>query len=315
MKRRILSLFFVLTLLLAPLFAARPARAEAAGETLDLLNVRQNQRGEGYEWANRTDTLTLRGLRIETDDRYGIRIKDGATVVLEGDNYIKASYAALDIEGSATFTGTGSLTLEAGEIGFLNPAGAKNHRVNLTGGTYRITAPRGIVSERAEWSLTGGSLTVDATESAIEGRSVKILGGSLTANAPLRASNDLKISYAALELSASSPVLVSEKSLSLSGLVTKDGKTIASAADYAGENVLSAVPAKRGRTTSLLFGTAVPIYVDYLIFAAAALTVAAIIAVPRMRKKKSLQAARERYAAEQAAKEQKQKKEETGRDR
>ncbi|MBQ4296881.1 MAG: hypothetical protein II771_01190 [Clostridia bacterium] len=314
MKRRILSLFFVLTLLLAPLFAARPARA-AAGETLDLLNVRQNQRGEGYEWANRTDTLTLRGLRIETDDRYGIRIKDGATVVLEGDNYIKASYAALDIEGSATFTGTGSLTLVAGEIGFLNPAGAKNHRVNLTGGTYRITAPRGIVSERAEWSLTGGSLTVDATESAIEGRSVKILGGSLTANAPLRASNDLKISYAALELSASSPVLVSEKSLSLSGLVTKDGKTIASAADYAGENVLSAVPAKRGRTTSLLFGAAVPIYVDYLIFGAAALTVAAIIAVPRMRKKKSLQAARERYAAEQAAKEQKQKKEENGRDR
>ena len=314
MKRRILSLFFVLTLLLAPLFAARPARA-AAGETLDLLNVRQNQRGEGYEWANRTDTLTLRGLRIETDDRYGIRIKDGATVVLEGDNYIKASYAALDIEGSATFTGTGSLTLVAGEIGFLNPAGAKNHRVNLTGGTYRITAPRGIVSERAEWSLTGGSLTVDATESAIEGRSVKILGGSLTANAPLRASNDLKISYAALELSASSPVLVSEKSLSLSGLVTKDGKTIASAADYAGENVLSAVPAKRGRTTSLLFGAAVPIYVDYLIFGAAALTVAAIIAVPRMRKKKSLQAARERYAAEQAEKEQKQKKEENGRDR
>lgn len=314
MKRRILSLFFVLTLLLAPLFAARPARAEA-GETLDLLNVRQNQRGEGYEWANRTDTLTLRGLRIETDDRYGIRIKDGATVVLEGDNYIKASYAALDIEGSATFTGTGSLTLEAGEIGFLNPAGAKNHRVNLTGGTYRITAPRGIVSERAEWSLTGGSLTVDATESAIEGRSVKILGGSLTANAPLRASNDLKISYAALELSASSPVLVSEKSLSLSGLLTKDGKTIASAADYAGENVLSAVPAKRGRTTSLLFGGTVPIYVDYLIFGAAALTVAAIIAVPRMRKKKSLQAARERYAAEQAAKEQKQKKEENGRDR
>ena len=314
MKRRILSLFFVLTLLLAPLFAALPARA-AAGETLDLLNVRQNQRGEGYEWANRTDTLTLRGLRIETDDRYGIRIKDGATVVLEGDNYIKASYAALDIEGSATFTGTGSLTLVAGEIGFLNPAGAKNHRVNLTGGTYRITAPRGIVSERAEWSLTGGSLTVDATESAIEGRSVKILGGSLTANAPLRASNDLKISYAALELSASSPVLVSEKSLSLSGLVTKDGKTIASAADYAGENVLSAVPAKRGRTTSLLFGGTVPIYVDYLIFAAAALTVAAIIAVPRMRKKKSLQAARERYAAEQAAKEQKQKKEENGRDR
>ncbi|MBQ2117744.1 MAG: hypothetical protein II192_01660 [Clostridia bacterium] len=314
MKRRILSLFFVLTLLLAPLFAARPARA-AAGETLDLLNVRQNQRGEGYEWANRTDTLTLRGLRIETDDRYGIRIKDGATVVLEGDNYIKASYAALDIEGSATFTGTGSLTLVAGEIGFLNPAGAKNHRVNLTGGTYRITAPRGIVSERAEWSLTGGSLTVDATESAIEGRSVKILGGSLTANAPLRASNDLKISYAALELSASSPVLVSEKSLSLSGLLTKDGKTIASAADYAGENVLSAVPAKRGRTTSLLFGGTVPIYVDYLIFGAAALTVAAIIAVPRMRKKKSLQAARERYAAEQAAKEQKQKKEENGRDR
>ena len=308
MKRRILSLFFVLTLLLAPLFAARPARA-AAGETLDLLNVRQNQRGEGYEWANRTDTLTLRGLRIETDDRYGIRIKDGATVVLEGDNYIKASYAALDIEGSATFTGTGSLTLEAGEIGFLNPAGAKNHRVNLTGGTYRITAPRGIVSERAEWSLTGGSLTVDATESAIEGRSVKILGGSLTANAPLRASNDLKISYAALELSASSPVLVSEKSLSLSGLLTKDGKTIASAADYAGENVLSAVPAKRGRTTSLLFGAAVPIYVDYLIFGAAALTVAAILAIPRVRKKKSLQAARERYAAEQAAKEKKQKKE------
>ena len=314
MKRRILSLFFVLTLLLAPLFAARPARA-AAGETLDLLNVRQNQRGEGYEWANRTDTLTLRGLRIETDDRYGIRIKDGATVVLEGDNYIKASYAALDIEGSATFTGTGSLTLEAGEIGFLNPAGAKNHRVNLTGGTYRITAPRGIVSERAEWSLTGGSLTVDATESAIEGRSVKILGGSLTANAPLRASNDLKISYAALELSASSPVLVSEKSLSLSGLLTKDGKTISSAADYAGENVLSAVPAKRGRTTSLLFGGTVPIYVDYLIFGAAALTVAAILVVPRVRKKKSLQAARERYAAEQAAKEQKQKKEENGRDR
>lgn len=310
MKRRIVSLFFAAFLLLAPAFAARPVLAAAMTETLDLLSVRQNQRGEGYEWANRSDTLTLRGLSIETSERYGLRIKDGATVVLEGDNYIRASYAALDIEGSATFKGTGTLTLVADApdgIGFLNPANAKNHRVNLTGGTYRITAARGIVSERAEWSLTGGSVTIAATDTAIEGRVVKILGGSLTANAPLRASNELKISYAAVELSASSAVLLSDKTLSLSGLVTREGKAVGSE-DYAGESVFSVLPAKKGRTTSLLFGRETPIFVDYLIIAAAALILAAVILIPRQKKKKSLAAARARFAAEQAAKNAKKEK-------
>ena len=63
-------------------------------------------RGEGYFWDNpKHSHLTLSDLRIDTEDEYGLKITDGATVILKGDNRIKATKAALYIGGNVIFRG------------------------------------------------------------------------------------------------------------------------------------------------------------------------------------------------------------------
>lgn len=88
-KRRIAIL---LTLaIVVPLFAClNVSAAKTLTEGVSILNPRQNMRGEGYFWDNPKDTLTLSDLRIDTEDEYGLKITDGATIILKGDNRIKA---------------------------------------------------------------------------------------------------------------------------------------------------------------------------------------------------------------------------------
>ena len=94
------------------LFALLPV--SAAGKidsTVNIAAATKNQTGEGYYWHNPSSTLTLSGLNIETSDAYGLKLKANSTVILEGDNYISASKAALYCAGTVVIKGSGTLTL------------------------------------------------------------------------------------------------------------------------------------------------------------------------------------------------------------
>ena len=92
MTRRILSVILTALMLFSLCIAVIPVSAAGAiTTTVNIATANKNQRGNGYDWANRYDVLTLNGLNIVTDDAYGLRLPKNCTVVLEGKNYIKAS--------------------------------------------------------------------------------------------------------------------------------------------------------------------------------------------------------------------------------
>lgn len=313
MKKNFYSFLSVLLLCVffcAPfVFAATDVQAEEAHTTtLNLLNVRQNERGTGYEWNNKTNTLTLTNFRLETEERYGLRLPEKGTapvtVVLVGNNYISASYAALDVLGSADFTGDGSLTLVGGEYGWINTATLTEIRVKIQSGTYTIQSEGvGVFSTRATWSVVGGTVKIESKGESVSAREIVMQGGSLTANGALHASYKLNLAYASVAVNAPGAALLSDKDLHITGIrLTSNGEVLS---EYNGESAISGTPMSRARTTSMLFAlfgmNNVPIAVDYLILTLAVLGIAALIVVPIIKKKKSLRLAKERYAAEEKA--------------
>lgn len=279
----------------------------SAGEftsTVNLLDVRKNQRGDGYNWDNKTDTLTLTNFTVNTTDRYGLRIPNGATVVLEGTSTITASYAALDIEGEAYFRGEGTLILNGGEVGFLNPINMDDKKVIIESGTYVINSEGvGVSSPYATFSQTGGSIEISCKGEAVTGREIRLNGGSFKANGSVHATNKLVVSYTTLDITSASAALISDKTLSVNGVkIVSGGETLK---EYAGEKEIKTSPLSKARTTSMLFELMgmkdVSIVLDYVIFAVCILGVAAIIVVPKLLKKKKLRIALEKYEAENAA--------------
>jgi len=301
--KKSISLVIIALLAVTAVLPFMPVSVFAAEHTstLNLLEVRQNTTGDSYYWNNKTDTLTLTNITINTTDRYGIRIPDGATVVLEGNNTISASYAALDIEGAAYFRGNGTLTLNGGEIGFLNPTNMSDKRVIIEDGTYVINSSGvGISSPSAVWSQTGGNITVNSAGEAVNGREIRLQGGVFTANNTVHATNKLVILYTTLNITAPKSALVSDKTLSINGVAMKSGEN--KIEEYNGENAITSTPLSRKRTTSMLYGESVSIAADYITAVVAALIIAAVIVVPKVLKKKKLRLALEKYEAEQKAK-------------
>ena len=87
--RRAVCLVLTAVLLLVPFVSAAVYEAEAVvtiTKSVNLTNPRMNMSGAGYAWMNLDKTLTLDGLYIDTSDEYGMRIPDGATVILKGNN-------------------------------------------------------------------------------------------------------------------------------------------------------------------------------------------------------------------------------------
>ena len=86
--KRLLSLLTAALLLCALFAAALPASAapQTITTTVNIAAANKNESGPGYYWANRYDTLTLSGMRVETEEPYGLRLPKDCTVVLEGDN-------------------------------------------------------------------------------------------------------------------------------------------------------------------------------------------------------------------------------------
>ena len=293
----LISLFvFVLCLAVLPLAVS----ADTITKTVNIAAANKNERGDGYSWANRTDTLTLSGMHVDTDDPYGLRLPKDCVVILEGKNSVKAAKYGVSCSGTVVFKGSGSLTVEAGEIGFYLISQDKTQKIRLIDGKYEITAGTyGVYSDASDFSFVGQSMTVSVTEpgaNAIQGRCVNLLGGSFKANAPVNASQALVVNGVSLDIAADRPAL-SSKNLEIKNIALSDGS------EYAGGNTVTAKGLAKFKEYSAVFATLfsmylVPRFVDFILLAIAVALVTVLIVVPILRKKKKTKELYERLEKE-----------------
>ena len=292
-RLKTLSLLLTLCLLAALTVCVLPASVSAAQTITTTVNIaaaNKNEEGPGYYWANRYDTLTLSGIHVETDEPYGLRLPKDCTVILEGNNYVKAAKYGLSCAGTVVFKGSGSLTIDAVEIGIYLITQDRTQKIRLIEGTYSVTGGKyGVYSDAADFSFVGKSMTVSGGENAILGRCVNLLGGTFTADSPVEATQSLIVNGVTLDIDASSPALVS-KNLEIKNLDLKG--------DYNGESSVHAKGLAKFHAKSVLFGDSVPGWVDYILLAVAILGVGALIFVPALRKKKKTKELYERLEKE-----------------
>ncbi len=259
--------------------------------TVNIANARQNVYGLGYTWENKEDVLTLQGLRIETDDAYGLRLPKYCTVVLKGDNYIKADQYGISCSGTVVFKGSGSLTIEAGDIGIYLISQDDTQKVRLIEGSYTIKAGSyGIYSDAADFSFVGDRMSVSVEKEdgyAIYGRAVNLLGGAFEANASVATTHQLLVDGLKLDVESTRPAL-SSKNLTVKNL----------SSSYDGENALHAVSTRKEVRPSILFGESVPAWVDYVLLTIVALCLVAAVVIPVLRKKKKTEELNKRLEAE-----------------
>jgi hypothetical protein len=309
MKRSIHILFTIFLLIFTVLAALPVSAGKLLTDGVSILNPKQNIHGDGYEWHNPSDTLTLTNLNINTDDDYGLKLPDGATVILEGKNYIKASVAALYIGGNVIFRGSGSLTLDGGEYGILCNSTKGNHKLTITEGTYTITGGTdGIHSEFQKVAFSGGKITVTGSS----GYSVNVRDFQTGNNVTVKATGSFRSSYsmllqaANLTIESKEPALIADKYLKLESMTLKAGDNLTSLAavdSYTNENALATVSTFDRSRHSLIFGDSVPFFVDILLLIVVLAGLASVIVVPILVKKKKVQAAiAARDAAEAEAK-------------
>ena len=293
MIRRILPIILTAAMLFTLCLAALPVSASGTIQTtVNIATANKNMRGEGYDWANRYDVLTLKGLNIDTEDPYGLRLPKNCTVVLEGKNTIKASKYGISCSGTVVFKGSGSLTIEAGEIGIYLIAQDSTQKVRLIDGKYEITAGTyGIYSVAADFSFTGKSMNVNVTGDgghAIMGRAVNLLGGTFTANAPVESTHQLLVDGIDISVDGGSAPAFASKNLTVKNLDT----------EYNGESSFNAKSTKKFTGTSIIFGENVGAAVDYVIRAVFAAGIAAAIVLPALRRKKKAKELYERLEKE-----------------
>lgn len=295
MTRRIISIILSVVMLAMLCISAVPVSAsDAITTTVNIATANKNMRGDGYDWANRYDVLTLNGLNIETEDPYGLRLPKNCTVVLEGKNTIKAAKYGIACSGTVVFKGSGSLTIEAGEIGIYLIAQDSTQKVRLIDGKYEITAGKyGIYSEAADFSFVGNSMDINVTGEngyAVMGRAVNLLGGTFTANAPVESTHQLLVDGINLDVDAGSSPAFASKNLKV--------KNISIDGEYNGESAVNAKSTKKFSGSSIIFGESVPAAVDYVILVVFAAGIAAAIVLPALRRKKKAKELYERLEKE-----------------
>ena len=291
--RRAVCLVLTAVLLLVPFVNAAVYEADAVvtiTKSINLTNPRMNMTGAGYAWMNLDKTLTLDGLYIDTSDEYGMRIPDGATVILKGNNYIRAASYAMGIPGNVTFKGNGTLTLVGGDAGLYFYSTDDTTIARIMGGNFKITAGGvGIRSEYTTLSVTKGTFDIDVPAKdgvAILGRTLKLHGGKFTAQGPITASQNLEIRAANLSVASDRAALSATRKLTLKDVSLSVGATaddLRKADGYNGENCIRVKFAANLLGESVLFGETVPMFADILVIVALAALVAAGIGLPLLR--------------------------------
>ena len=308
----ILALIAVFTLALPLIGATAATGTSVITQTVNLASVSKNARGDGYDWANLTNTLTLDNLNINTSDEFGMKIPKDATVILIGNNYITAASVGLVCTGQVTFEGSGTLTIVAGDVGIDMTGVYSTHLARFRSGTITVTAENtAIRSTSAELSFMGSKLALtvngsETTDKAINGRTVNISGGEITANAPIHASNTLNItsvnanvtSTSGAALSCPNGIKMTKVDISVGSSVSDLTKTDA----YNGESAVKLISTASNKKHSILFGNNVSVAVDYIVFVLLLVAVSALIAVPIYLKKKKTEKLIADYEAANTAK-------------
>ena len=275
-------------------------------ETVNLINANKNQRGTGLFWHNPSDTLTITNMTIDTPDNYGLRLPDGATLVLEGNNTIKASQFALSVEGNLTIRGKGTLTLISGDKGIVVSTLNVNKKLTVIEGKLTINSEGdGIYTENAiitqndrakvEINTKGGAYAINA-------RQIKLLGGEYKSNASLYG-EDIKLMTVKLDIASDKAAFIIKGAdadapyakLSINDIAMKagsDGASLTEVESYGGESVITAKVKKVNTKTSAfleLFGVKIPgsNWLDLVLIILVIVVVAVFIATPYIKNYRS----------------------------
>ncbi|MBQ4574609.1 MAG: hypothetical protein IJA85_05360 [Clostridia bacterium] len=280
-----MALITVILLLTSISFAVS---AETITTTVDLSNVRKNERGDGYNWDNINDVLTLTNYKQDTEEDYGFKLPHGATVVIQGNCSIKAKKGALTFDGSAIIKGSGTLKLEA-EVGMINLSNNQTAKVIIYDGNYVINAEScGIRSEYVPFTVSGGKMDINVANTdgyALYGTRLSLANCGITANSGIYSYNELSVKACALDITANGPALSSSVKLTVKDMAIED-KSGAAITEYNGESAIVTSSTYKRVRTSILFGESVPAAVDYLIFLLIVVLLAAVIVLPILRQRK-----------------------------
>lgn len=300
--KKIISLILSSILIATLMFSALPVSAKTVHKScISLLDLRASKTGSGYEWDNFNKELTLNGLNIKTTDKYGLKIMDGAIVIIKGDNYIEASVAAIFLEAKVLFKGSGTLTLVGGDNGIYCSSADRTDSLSIVGGTYKITSGKaGIVSDFHKIAISGCKITVD-TESGVAIDAQTLTTGAKTvikANGSLIGHNKLQIESSSITVDTDTQALVSDNPIVFSKVTLKAGsskndlhKIDLTSGGYASEKCVRISSLYNGTKKSLVFGGNVPIYVDIILLIAVIAALGCAVVLPVIYKKKKAQAA------------------------
>jgi len=286
-----LSVIFSILLVLTLVFGALPMTVGAAAShstTVNLQRADKNNTGAGYYFHNPSNTLTLSGLKIDTADEYGMKVKKDVTIILEGNNYIKAADIALFCPGTFTVKGSGTLTLVSEGRGIVINTNDTSDKFRLLEGTLEITSVgEAIYSKDAGAALAGGKVTLNVTDPAVDAISTRTLTLSgnvdFKANSSLNASYKLGITGANIDIASQRAALICGGKLVLEEMELKSNGADVALDAYADQTSLTSKSTFKRVQPSIIFGGSVPVAVDYVIMVAAVLAVAALIAVPILR--------------------------------
>ncbi len=273
-------------------------------ETVDVTSFTRNMSGAGYEWNNRTRVLTLKNLNLSTSRPYGLKVPDGSTVILEGENVIEASYAALSTEGEVTFKGSGSLTLRGGTYALYGYGTNKNRVTRFMGVTVRAEAGEAGFFFDYEKLLFEDGCTVEFRKSAPDALAcdavvLKVLDSDLTSDATLRVRQTLVVQNSNLSVfSETGQAVDSPRSTSFDCVRLLAGETEKTAKEISadgGEAFLRTEATGRADRGSFIFGPSVPSWVDPVLIVLGVLAISAVIALPILRQRKKDKKARETF--------------------
>ncbi|MBR5767308.1 MAG: hypothetical protein IKX86_01345 [Clostridia bacterium] len=278
---------FVLAILIL-VFPALTASAETLTDGVSILNPKQNIHGIGYEWDNPHDVLTLTNLSIDTDDDFGLKVPDGATVILNGVNRISAKVAALYIGGRVTIKGDGRLILNGGEYGVFCNSSDKRTKLSIISGVYEISAGKSgfysavekiSVSGKAEITVSGGKYSFETLDLEITNGATVNAVGQISASASCLISA-VNLNVTAPDRAVVSPSLVIER-VSVDAGDNHD-------TEYVSQSKLITVSEWKYVRTSVIFGDGVPAYVDLIAALGAAALAALAIVLPIVIRKRKL---------------------------
>ncbi len=315
--KKFLSLIIALVTVTALFTFALPVSAKAVHKsTINLIGINKGTSGAGYDWDNYHNVLTLDGLNIKTSDNYGIKLPDGATVVLKGNNYIEAKKAAVFIEAKVVFKGKGTLTLVS-ENGIFCSSSDKTDSLSILGGTYKITSSGiGIVSDFHSVSFSNCKVTVKTSdETAIKAQSITTGAKTvINANGSISGKDKIQIESSSITVNAKGAALVSDKPVVFSKVTVKAGDSSKKLSvidleksSYEGQKSVKITSKYDGQKKSLFFGDNVPRYVDIIVMILGIGFVVCGVVLPVIYKKKKAKEAIAKRDAEQAANKSKKK--------